>query len=273
MEEATFGNEINSELTGINKDDAIKRRNLIIIGVSLGILVIVLIIIIISLTTKKKDNDTPSNENKELIGEINCIYDIDSTSTNTLILGNEFKQGNLDIYIDKNVIKFSKEYKFDSVGIHEIQIKLYEELNMDYMFKDVKNIISVEMISQKDCKITSMISTFENAKNFQNFTITGFNGDKLKSLKKVFYKSGLNEFHIPYDFTSNVEDMSYMFSSSLIEKFLFSSLNINKVKSISHMFEKCDSLIEIDFDNININNINDMSYLFFSCSSIQKIDF
>ena len=152
MEESTFGNEINSELTGINKVDAIKRRNLIIIGVSLGILVIVLIIIIISLTTKKKDNDTPSNENKELIGEINCIYDIDSTSTNTLILGNEFKQGNFDIYIDKNVIKYSKEHKFNSVGIHEIQIKLYEELNMDYMFKDVKNIISVEMISKTIAK-------------------------------------------------------------------------------------------------------------------------
>ena len=152
MEEEIFQNELDSELTDINKDDKKKKKNIIMLGILFGLLLIVLTIIIIIIFTKKEEN-IPSNENKELIGEINCIYDIDSTSTNTLILGNEFKQGNFDIYIDKNVIKFSKEYKFDSVGIHEIQIKLYEELNMDYMFKDVKNIISVEMISQKECKI------------------------------------------------------------------------------------------------------------------------
>ena len=137
MEEEIFQNELDSELTDINKDDKKKKKNIIILGILFGLLLIVLTIIIIIIFTKKEEN-IPSNENKELIGEINCIYDIDSISTKTLIFRNEFKQGNFDIYIDKNVIKYSKEHKFNSVGIHEIQIKLYEELNMDYMFKDVK---------------------------------------------------------------------------------------------------------------------------------------
>jgi hypothetical protein len=47
---------------------------------------------------------------------------------------------------------------------------------MDYMFKDVQDLISVEMKSDKNCKISSMIRAFENCTNLQSVKISGFNG-------------------------------------------------------------------------------------------------
>ena len=41
---------------------------------------------------------------------------------------------------------------------------------MDYMFKDVKELTSVEMKSDKNCQIESMISTFENCEHLESFS-------------------------------------------------------------------------------------------------------
>ena len=38
------------------------------------------------------------------------------------------------------------------------------KINLDYMFKGIKSLISVEMNSTKKIEITSMISTFEDLK-------------------------------------------------------------------------------------------------------------
>ena len=85
---------------------------------------------------------------------------------------------------------------YNSIGIHEIQIKLFGPLNMDYMFKGVKDLISIEMSTEKSCQIISMISTFENCNNLKSFNNTNFYNDQntLISIHKLFYKSGLVHF-------------------------------------------------------------------------------
>ena len=85
-----------------------------------------------------------------VVGEINCSYEIKNISQNTILIGNEFVKNSLfDLYIDGKKVNYVKEYKFTSLGKHKIQIKLYERINMDYMFKNVKDLISVEMNSKK----------------------------------------------------------------------------------------------------------------------------
>ncbi len=94
--------------------------------------------------------------------------------------------------MDGEIIIFSKEYKFESQGIHNVQFLLYSNnINMDNMFKDVSLITSVEMTTNKNIKITSMISTFENCENLNDFSIQGFNTEEIKSLSKLFYNSNI----------------------------------------------------------------------------------
>ena len=104
------------------------------------------------------------------IGEINCIYNVKSIATNTILLGKEFsKNSKFYLYVDDEKIKYTKEYKMNRVGSHQIKFVLYEDINMDYMFKDVPDLFSVEMTSNENCQILSMISTLKMLNLWKNF--------------------------------------------------------------------------------------------------------
>ena len=71
--------------------------------------------------------------------------------------------------IDEKKVKYAKSYKFESVGIHKIQFKFYANLNMDNMFKNIKDLNKIEIAAMKYFKILSMISTFENCTNLDEY--------------------------------------------------------------------------------------------------------
>ena len=213
--------ELSSELTGLNKGEKQRKKKQLMIGLSIGggLLIVGLIILIVLLTTKdKKDDKTPVDKS---LGLITCIYNVQIISKPILLISEEFilEPNNLEMYVDGEKTKYSKEYQFDERGNHTVQIKIYSDLNMDYMFKDIKDLISVEMISEKDCQINSMISTFENCEDLEYFNINGFKADKLKSMKKLFYKTSIKDFPLMEFNTIALEDMSYMFAYSQIESF------------------------------------------------------
>ena len=170
MEEGTLqGEELNSELTGLNKGEKEQKKKLFIIGGILTALFIIILVIIIVVIASGSKGSNDDNQTLPSIGEIICVYYVESSNKNTILLGNDFqKNSDFDIFIDGTKIKYTKEYRFESAGNHNVQIKLYNNINMDYMFKDVQEIVSVEMISDKNCTILSMISTFENC-NYLTF--------------------------------------------------------------------------------------------------------
>ena len=266
--------EINSELTGLNKGEKNTKKKRIIVAIIFGGLLVVLFVVLITFHT------TGIIVNKDiLIGEINCIYDVQTKSQNTKIFGNEFKinknaNENFQMYIDGENIKYSKEYQFESIGIHNLQIKLYNdlELNMDYMFKDIKDLISIEMKSENKCKITSMISAFENCENLNNFTLNGYDASELKSMKKLFYKSGISTYSFKSFNTIKLEDISYMFAFSSINELSLSDINTNQVTDISHLLEGCSSILNFNLSSIDTSNVQDISYLFSSLFSIENLD-
>ena len=179
-------NELNSELTGLNKGEKQQKIKQLIIYISIGAVGLIALIVLIVLVAKSKGSDS-----KKTIGEINCDYEVKTITQNTQLLGKEFniRNNQFDIYIDGKKIKYSKEYKFKTADSHKVQIKIYDKINMDNMFKGVSELVSVEMISSKNCQILSMTSTFENCENLRSFNITGFNGENLKSMKKLFYQT------------------------------------------------------------------------------------
>ena len=121
----------------------------------------------------------------------------------------------------KNIVENINFY----LGIHKIQLKLYSDIDMNYMFKNIKELTSVNMTSEENCQITSMISSFENCENLKFFNLTGFKADELISMKKLFYKSGLEEFYISSFDTIALKDISYMFAYTYISSFSFNDLN------------------------------------------------
>ena len=165
-----FGiNDFNSDISESEpKKTNLKKKITLIIIISVVFIIVLLIAYFIIF-------NSPVEEKKEsILGEINCIYDIQNTNKEIQILGDDFSNSeNIEIYIDDELIKYSKNLKFSSIGSKSIKYKLYNNvINMDNMFKDISSIISVDMSSSKNVEIISMISTFENSSNLELIIIT-----------------------------------------------------------------------------------------------------
>ena len=153
-----------------------KWKKYLISGGATSTLLIIVIIIIILIAKSGQ-----GNSKKEAIGEISCNYDITDINSETTILGEKFNyKKNFDILIGDEKIDFTKKYKFKKLNTVEVIFKIYDNINMDYMFKDVSALTSVVMLSTKGAKATSMISTFENCKNLKDFLFSGFDTSSVK---------------------------------------------------------------------------------------------
>ena len=209
-----------------------------------------------------------------IAGEINCVFNILNISQPTKLFGDEFKKlSNFDMYIDGKKVNFSKEYQFDSVKEHKLKIKLYDDINMDYMFKDIIDLISVDMNSHKKCKILSMKSTFENCIKLINFNIIGFDAERVKSMNKLFYNTSLYDFTLSSFNSKNLDDISYMFAYSPFKEISFYNFNTEKVTNMTHLFDNCSDLESIDLSTFDTNEVKDMSFMFSSCNGISSLDF
>ena len=235
-----FQGELNSE--GIIAEDKFltpdSKKKFLLIAAVTGGLILLLIIIIILITSSKG-----STTNKKY-GEIICQYDISDTNSYVQILGDKFNNLNkLGIFIDKNQTKSSRTALFKKTGINEVIFEIYSQsINLDYMFQDIPELIYVNLTSNNNIKIDSMISTFENCGNLNNFYIKGFNLDNVKSMKNLFSNSKISDFTGLS--TKNVEDFSYMFASIDASYIELDNIDTSNAKNMSHMFE-----------NTNVNSL------------------
>lgn len=114
------------------------------ISAAVAIALIILIIIIVIAVNSGSSGDSSEeayNDESKKIGQINCIYDIEYKSQKVALLSESFNNQDIAIYIDGTKIKYSKEYQFNTVGIHQVKILIFSPLNMDYMFKDVSKFV------------------------------------------------------------------------------------------------------------------------------------
>ena len=77
-----------------------------------------------------------------------------------------------------------------------------------------------------------------------------------------------------YNFnTSNVTDMSHMFSGcASINALNLNNFNTSNVTDMSDMFSGCTSPKTLNVNNFNTSNVTDMSYMFDNCISMSKLD-
>ena len=257
---------INTLYDKTKKDKDAKWKNNLIIGSVIGLFVIIILIVILIFVIINNKSD----ENKEIIGELDCYYRVDDVSQKTQILGVDFSKehNQFDIYIESTKISYAKEYKFKEVGSYNVYIRIYSDMNLDNMFKDVKALTSVVFISSKNAKILSMKSTFENCVNLYSVSISGFDTSSLISLNRLFYNTAITALSLNDFSTSNIEDFSYMFAFVPKDSLDLSKFDTSKAKNMSHMFYKSTELSSLDLTKFKTENVIDMSHMFESCESL-----
>jgi hypothetical protein len=258
----------------VNLNEKKKTIPLPLIG---GILLFLILLLIALILINSSDDSSQKEKGKEIskkiLGEINCIFKIDKIDYKTEIIGKEFKkQSDFSIIIDEERQEtFDKEYLFKGIGEHQVKIELYEEINMDYMFKGIKNLKSAVMVnSTSDINILSMIGTFENCELLDTFIIKGFNTKNVRSLNKLFYHTSLCNLKLDIDL-SNVEDASFMLSKTYLEEISLLDFNMNNLKNMSYMFYSSNSLRLVKLTGMS-KKVEDMSHIFDSCQLLNEID-
>ena len=179
--------DIDNELKKDSKCIISKRTGYIILGILILLITIIAIIIIILLTNGNNNEDNPDEKALKDKSEIVCNYFIES-SLNISILSQEFSVPKFfDIIINNKNIQFNRYYKFDKKGDNEVKFIFYGDFSMDSMFKDIRELTSVNMTTEKEVKILSMKSAFEWCSSLSKFDIKGFNLNNLTSINKIFY--------------------------------------------------------------------------------------
>lgn len=157
------GSDIGMSLNDFNSDSQSKKglnmsnKTKLILAISaflIVIIAIVIIIIVIISIEKKKEN---KEKNELVTAEIIGNYEIKSISKPTDILGIEYElDPQLEIYVNGQKIKNSKSYEFNTIGQNKIQYIFYQnKINLNYMFKDINSLISIELKSNKNTTISS----------------------------------------------------------------------------------------------------------------------
>ncbi len=87
--------------------------------------------------------------------------------------------------------------------------------------------------------------------------------DEVYSLKEITF----NNFN-----TSNVTNMSSMFTDSVLETLDLSSFDTSKVTNMSSMFARCVSLTNLNLGGFDTSNVTDMSSMFAMCNSLTSLN-
>ena len=174
-----------------NREKKFQWKNIVFIGSIFLIIIIITILLLVFLFEKSNDNsnENDSNEPKDKveIGIINCTYEINSVKEEVNIIGKDFESiSSFDIYINGKKENPSKSYNFTKIGINTIIFKLYEDINMDNMFKNISFLISVEMTSKKKQKFYQWKVPLKIVKIWNILMLMDFRLRKLNQWKNYF---------------------------------------------------------------------------------------
>ena len=107
-------------------------------------------------------------------------------------------------------------------------------ININNALKNIALLSSILMSSNKVEKLILWKVLLKKNTNLGDFTIIGFDTSKAKSMRKLFYQSGISVVTLLEINTENAEDFSYMFASIEAPIIEISKLNANKAINISH---------------------------------------
>ncbi|MBR3412864.1 MAG: BspA family leucine-rich repeat surface protein [Bacteroidales bacterium] len=101
----------------------------------------------------------------------------------------------------------------------------------------------------------------------------GFNTSRVASMNGMFYGCWQLTSCDPSIFnTSNVTDMSYMFSYCGLTSLNLSSFNTPNVIDMSHMFECCRHLTSLNVSSFSTSNVTNMESMFAACENLATLN-
>ena len=145
--------------------------------------------------------------------------------------------------------------------------------SMELMFADCEKLKEVNLSGFDFSKVVSMHGMFVLCENLENIIFDdNIVSSKLRDSSFLFYRcSKLKSVNLGGLDTSNIRNMSYMFSQTALADMDFSRWDTSQVTNMENLFSSCD-FTELDLSNFDTSNVTNMSSMFYSCYYLTKLD-
>jgi len=219
-----------------------------------------------------------SEINKDIYFLDNDLYTDDiireKTSENSFNKSNELNKSNIKIYINEELLEYSKCFKPKKEGVYKIKIELDGKIkNCSQMFHGCSNITFIDLSNFDSEMVTNMNYMFSGCKKLKKIDLSSFSGDKVTSMSYTFYLCWeLEDIDLSSFNSENVKDMSGLFCHCPMKNLDLSNLNTKNLVNMTHMFYGCKNLDNLNLENFNTKNVSNMSGLFAGCTNLNNLD-
>ena len=136
--------------------------------------------------------------------------------------------------------------------------------NMEAMFAGMSNLTSLNLSNFDTSKVTRMNSMFEGVSRLTTLDLSNFDTSKVTNMEAMFgYMYGLTSLNITNFDTSQVTNMRDMFSNMRnLTSLNLSNFNTSKVTDMRAMFGYMYGLSSLNLSNFNTSQVTDMNSMF-----------
>ena len=167
-----------------------------------------------------------------------------------------------------------RTYNFSN-EINNVTIKFDSPIETcQNMFKDITNIIEIDLSKFDFSNITNMGYMFSGCTKLEKINFGKINTSSVKAMPYLFHScNSLTSIDLLNFNTSSVNDMQYMFSccSSLLSLNL-SNFDTTKVLDFHDFMSSCTNLMFVDFSNFDTSNAKNLRGIFYRCYNIRYLN-
>ena len=176
-----------------------------------------------------------------------------------VLVNGKLKQCNKTCYLDRE--------------LNNVTLRFNQEITSCYfMFRDLKNIIELDLSNFDNSKVTTMQSMFHHCESLIKINFGNINTSSVENMISLFdacYK--LTSVDLSKFDTSNTKTFELMFWSCRKLKYLdLSNFDTSKITNIRSMFLSCESLIYLNINSFKLDNTVNKNNAFDGISSNVK---
>ena len=169
---------------------------------------------------------------------------------------------------------------WDIYGVNITRVEIADEIapkNTSNWFNGMIFLNNLDLSNLNAKYVTNMSGMFNSTGYFNtNFTLNignKFDTSNVTDMTYMFSNYGGSSLDLSGFNTAKVTDMSYMFDrASNITNLDLSSFDTSKVTNMTWMFSSMDNLSNINISSFDTSNVTDMSYMFSTAKNLTSLD-
>ena len=141
--------------------------------------------------------------------------------------------------------------------------KVYLNEDSNRMFRDLSNLISLDVPSFDTSKVINMEAMFAGMPSLTSLNLSNFDTSQATDMNSMFAGMSLTSLNLSNFDTSNVTDMGSMFYNMRnLTSLSLTNFDTSKVTDMSDMFSNMFNLTTLDISNFDTSNVIDMGGMF-----------